>query len=155
MSRSNGETRSEDGITMKKIRLLVCGGRDYHNETELFGVLDRIVDRVDVLIHGAARGADSVAHRWAEARGIPIESYPANWNKHGRAAGPIRNTQMLEEGRPDLVVAFCGGRGTQNMISQSKERGVPVEVVSCVESTTDSNHGHDAGDEHGSRGFLG
>ena len=56
-------------------------------------------------------------------------AYPANWKKHGRAAGPIRNKQMLEEAKPDLVIAFPGGAGTANMVKQAREAGVKVEII--------------------------
>jgi len=55
--------------------------------------------------------------------------FPADWSRHGKSAGPIRNRQMLIEGRPDIVVAFPGGKGTANMIKQAVEAGVKVELV--------------------------
>jgi UDP-N-acetylmuramoylalanine-D-glutamate ligase len=60
---------------------------------------------------------------------IPVETYEADWDTHGKAAGPIRNKRMLDEGKPDLVVAFPGGRGTANMISQARKAGVEVIEV--------------------------
>ena len=83
-----------------------------------------------VLIHGAARGADEGAARWAKSEGIASRAYPANWRKHGKAAGPIRNQQMLDDGRPDFVVAFPGGRGTADMVRRAHAAGVPVYEVS-------------------------
>jgi hypothetical protein len=80
----------------------------------------------DVIIHGAAPGADTLAGQWAADKGIPVEAFPADWEKHGRAAGPIRNKQMLDDGKPDLVVAFPGGWGTANMCKQAREAGVRV-----------------------------
>jgi hypothetical protein len=84
---------------------------------------------IDVLIEGEAPGADTLAREWATEQGIPVERYPADWNRHGKAAGPIRNRRMLVEGKPDLVVAFPGGRGTANMISQAEAAGVKVLKV--------------------------
>lgn len=112
-------------------RVLVCGGRDYSNREELFSVLDtaHLADPIGEVIHGAAAGADSLAGEWASARGIPARPFPADWNNHGRAAGPIRNLQMLTDGMPDLVIAFPGGRGTANMIKQAKAHGVPVVTI--------------------------
>ncbi|BAQ18361.1 hypothetical protein GL4_2928 [Methyloceanibacter caenitepidi] len=81
------------------------------------------------MIHGNATGADALAGFWAIAVGVPILAFAADWNKHGRAAGPIRNKQMLDEGKPDLVIAFPGGRGTANMVRQARERGVEVVEV--------------------------
>lgn len=110
------------------MRLLVCGGRDYADRVRLEGALDLLHARraVSVLIHGAAPGADTLARDWAVARGIPDEAYPADWERHGRAAGPIRNKRMLEDGAPDGVVAFPGGRGTQNMTKQAAAAGLLV-----------------------------
>jgi hypothetical protein len=82
--------------------------------------------RIDTIIHGCAPGADTWADRWATFAGRNCERYPADWRLHGRAAGPIRNAQMLAEGKPDLVVAFPGGKGTQNMVRQARAYGVRV-----------------------------
>jgi hypothetical protein len=70
-----------------------------------------------------------MAGQWAQRRGIACIAYEADWKHEGRAAGPIRNKRMLDEGSPDLVVAFPGGRGTANMIGQARERGFEILVV--------------------------
>lgn len=110
------------------LRVLVCGGRDYADGDAVFRALDRVrAGRgIAILIHGAAPGADDLAGQWAHERGVPILPFPANWRGYGKGAGPIRNRQMLEEGRPDGVVAFPGGRGTADMIRQAEAAGVPV-----------------------------
>lgn len=110
------------------MRVLACGGRDYTDREHVFAVLDMVAQtgRVEVLIHGAARGADSLASLWALSRGVPEEAYPANWAAYPRLAGPIRNRTMLFEGKPDLVVAFPGGRGTEHMVRISRQAGVDV-----------------------------
>lgn len=110
-------------------RVLVCGGRDFTNTTRIFEVLDhyhREAGGFECLIHGAARGADTGAGDWGFARGIPVLRFPADWNTHGNAAGPIRNAQMIAEGKPTLVIAFPGGRGTGNMMRQARECWIPV-----------------------------
>lgn len=93
----------------------------------MFAFLDRAhASRpIKMLIHGAARGADTLAAEWAAARGVTAEAYPANWDLHGRSAGPIRNRRMLRKGKPDVVIAFPGGAGTADMIRQAKAAGVP------------------------------
>lgn len=110
------------------MRVLVCGGRDYKDRDAVLRALDRVhIDKgITLLIRGGARGADTLAEQWAESLEIDIERYPANWSKDGNAAGPIRNARMLTEGKPDLVVAFPGGRGTADMIRQAEAAGVPV-----------------------------
>lgn len=81
------------------------------------------------IIHGAARGADAVAARWAERHNVPAMAFPANWKKHGKAAGPRRNAKMIAEGRPDVVIAFPGGRGTADCVRQARAAGIEVVEV--------------------------
>jgi hypothetical protein len=112
-------------------RVLVCGGRNYSDSIQLSTVLCQIdAERAfTALIHGGASGADRIASIWARDGGIPVESYPAEWGKFGYAAGPKRNRQMLQEGKPDLVIAFPGGKGTANMVAQARAAGVKVIEV--------------------------
>lgn len=117
------------------MRILVCGGRNYRNSQFLGQVLsDLTAENISqgdpvTIIHGAARGADEMAGAWAMSNRLNMEVYAANWNEDGRAAGPIRNARMLAEGKPDLVVAFSGGRGTADMIAKARRAGVPVHIV--------------------------
>lgn len=99
-------------------RILVCGGRDYADRERVFSVLDKCLAFYGAvtIIHGAAPGADSLANGWAEQREVPIEPYPADWKQYGKRAGFIRNSKMLNEGHPDLVIAFPGGAGTDMMV---------------------------------------
>lgn len=106
------------------MKLLVCGGRDFFDAERMHRLLDLIWP--SFIIQGGARGADSLAANWAAKRGVPMRCFPADWHNHGKAAGHIRNKQMLDEGKPDMVLAFPGGAGTANMVGQAKQRGVPV-----------------------------
>lgn len=120
------------------IRVLVCGGRDYTNYKRLNQVLDihNIATPFTVVIEGDAKGADRLAGQWARDRKIPLEVYPAEWKKYGNSAGPIRNQRMLEQGKPDLVIAFHGSSGTANMISKAKAAGIKViEIDKSLETT--------------------
>lgn len=112
-------------------KVLVCGGRDYSDAKSLNMVLDVVhsANPVVMLIHGAARGADTLAEKWAEANGVTSNAYPADWKRDGRAAGPIRNQRMLDECKPHIVIAFPGGKGTEDMISRADAAGVPVVRV--------------------------
>lgn len=100
------------------MRVLVCGGRDYNDAFQLNQEMDSLHREINIaeLIHGAARGADSLAAAWAHSRGVADRPFPADWKAHGKSAGFIRNEVMLREGKPDLVVAFPGGKGTADMI---------------------------------------
>lgn len=113
------------------MRVLVCGGRDFTDTLFVYSKLDSLHDQipfpgVDVLIEGNAKGVDRIAGYWARRRGIENQKFPADWKKHGRAAGPIRNKEMLVKGKPDLVVAFPGGRGTANMIKIANLAGIEI-----------------------------
>jgi hypothetical protein len=110
------------------MKLLVCGGRHFSDAERMNRTLDAVHKKrgVDLVIHGGAGGADTLALWWAKSRGIPARCFPADWNTHGRAAGPIRNQQMIDEGLPDGVVAFPGHRGTVDMVKRAKSAGLVV-----------------------------
>jgi hypothetical protein len=107
-------------------RVLVTGGRDYEDAARVAEALEAA--QPSTLIHGAARGADTLAARWALAHGVPTLAFPADWSR-GRGAGKERNLQMLVEGGPELVLAFPGGRGTEDMVMRARQHGVPVVRV--------------------------
>jgi hypothetical protein len=117
------------------MRVLVCGGRNFNDPLTLGSWLGGIHKDhgISLLIHGGASGADRMAGEFAKWQGIPVQEYPADWAKHGKAAGPIRNRQMLDEGKPDLVIAFPGGRGTANMIDQARTSGVRVLTPETIQ----------------------
>lgn len=112
---------------------LVCGGRDF---TDAVMFASAMLDLVEVrgalprkIVHGAATGADSLADVWGRRFAIEVVRVPAQWEKDGRAAGPVRNQQMLDEYKPDLCVAFPGGRGTADMIARARKAGVTVAEI--------------------------
>lgn len=121
-------------MNRKPHRILVCGGRDYADRKNVFAYLDRLwreaapLDALEV-IQGGATGADALAREWCCARAVPYVNVPANWNLHGRAAGPLRNQKMLDKYEPDLVLAFPGGRGTADMVSRAMKASVQVMLV--------------------------
>lgn len=118
------------------MRVLVCGSRTF-NDQFLFdlamnGFLDEFEPRASelVIISGLAKGADTMAVDWAKKNNVTYEGYPAQWDKYGRAAGPVRNQQMLDTG-VDLVIAFPKGeaKGTRHMMKIAKEKGVEIRAV--------------------------
>lgn len=109
------------------MRVLVCGGRDYSDWKKVYDTLDALP--VTILIHGGASGADALASDWAASRLRPCMSYHADWSKHGRAAGPIRNQEMIDDAKPGLVVAFPGGRGTADLIRRASAAKIEVRQV--------------------------
>ena len=118
------------------MRVIVTGSRKWVNEEAVFDSLTKAyLDQGPfVLVHGAcATGADLFAHRWQAAAGGRLGcvevAYHAEWDKHGRAAGPIRNKAMVAAGA-DLVLAFPlpTGSGTQHTIQLAREAGIETKV---------------------------
>lgn len=109
--------------------VLVCGGRNYRDVKSVFASLDGLSPGPSLIIHGGATGADSCAGEWARKRGVECKVYYADWHKHGRAAGPIRNQKMIDHGKPEVVMAFPGGIGTADMVRRAKAAGVTVVEV--------------------------
>lgn len=132
------------------MRVLVCGGRDNRNEEGVFAVLDRIhAERpITAIIEGGQRtyedrllvgGTDLWACRWTYRVGIAGYRFDANWYPNGRlggidkSAGPKRNQRMIDEGKPDLVIAFPGGRGTADMVQRAEKAGIEVRKIPSQE----------------------
>lgn len=125
-------------------RLIVCGGRYFNDVALLWRTLDEMHDMtpVTLLVEGASDdvtgpyvGADYWAHQWALARQVPCLRQRADWKKLGKAAGPIRNGEMLTRYLPDTLVAAPGGRGTADMIAKARAAGVEVVEISDPHAT--------------------
>ncbi len=126
-------------------RILCTGDRNWSNRALVYRVLATLTHSSTV-IHGGARGLDTIAAQCAlelnllidlpPTRKYPLGGYPAEWDKYHKAAGPIRNTRMLFEGKPDEVWAWHNdlknSRGTRNMVEQSQKAGLPVHLFSEV-----------------------
>lgn len=84
---------------------------------------------------------------WLASSGAswPGEAFPADWAAYDRAAGPIRNARMIAEGKPDIVLAFPGGRGTANMVAQARKAGVRVIEI-APKGRRQRREGRGAGD---------
>ena len=119
------------------MRILVCGSRDYADQRRVHEVLDHFLYNITgslVIVEGCARGADRLAEAWAATHNIAILHNPADWNKHGRAAGSIRNRRMVAEHDPHMVIAFYTdrtkpSRGTSDMVRVAKAADIPVVVA--------------------------
>lgn len=128
------------------MNILICGDRHWTNREKIAQHL-RIIKRcwdlqgatehpIPTIIHGAARGADTIAGQEAQKLGFAVKEFSVSsedWAHYGRGAGPIRNQLMLDEGRPDLVLAFHSNltesRGTKDMVNRAMLAQIPVEVI--------------------------
>ena len=124
------------------MKILVCGGRDFYKYSLLKDTLEDIISHFwadgpeedFTIIAGGAAGADFLAKvfvldNYRDSTWMFYKEFPADWKAYGMLAGHIRNQQMLDEGKPDLVMAFPGGRGTADMVARAKKAGVKVIEV--------------------------
>lgn len=112
-------------------KVLICGGREWRNREQTFRYLDDFHARTPIykVVHGAARGADTLAGEWARARGIPVAAYPVSnqeWRQNPGGAGHARNQRMLSQERPTHVIAFPGRGGTADMVRRAQRAGLSV-----------------------------
>lgn len=121
------------------MRVLVCGGRDFVDALDVERILRPVWKQITCLIHGGAPGADQLAGLWALDNNVPVKVFKAK-SDHQRVAGSYRNRRMLEEGKPDYVIAFPGGKFTKDMIVKARAAGVPVMIVPARQQTGE-NHG--------------
>ena len=106
-------------------RVLVCGGRDWAERELTERVLRDHLHDGDTVVHGGASGADALAGDIAgRVMGMDVEVHPADWKRYGKAAGPIRNKEMLESGI-DYAIVFPGGRGTADMLARVQSNSIP------------------------------
>ena len=127
--------------SLNEIRIIVAGTRTFSDYELLRSKLDDFIcklkqkhpDKQVVIITGAAKGADQLGSLYAKNHNIPLKEFPADWNTYGRAAGPIRNQQMLDYAlreTPALIVFWDGeSRGTKNMMNIAKRHNVQTEIV--------------------------
>jgi hypothetical protein len=116
--------------------VLVCGDRHWRNREKIYRYLDKLREKTEApltIIEGCAQGADRMAGEWAADHRLNCMQFPAQWDRYGRAAGPIRNQQMLDEGKPELVVAFhpdlTQSKGTLDMVVRSRKANIRTVVV--------------------------
>ncbi len=119
-------------------RILICGSRDWTDHFPIMRLIRGVADGQTTIVHGGARGADEMAAGVARTLGVPDEPHFADWKGHGRAAGPIRNEEMLASGVNE-VWAFkdrfdwsLQRGGTEHMVRIARDAGLPVYVVSSV-----------------------
>jgi hypothetical protein len=108
-------------------RVAFTGGRREIARSDVLDGLRHKFNITEVYV-GDAMGVDRDVWDWAKQRGIKFTRLKAHWDVWGNMAGPVRNGQMLDL-KPDLLIAFPGGTGTKNCITQANERRISVEYV--------------------------
>lgn len=112
--------------------VLVCGSRDWNDVDYIWETLSRVLRPSDVVVHGAAYGADAIAGFCADQIGCKVIRHPADWEGLGRKAGPLRNSLMLKE-EPDVVYAYHpflpNSKGTRDMVEKAKRKGIIIHIL--------------------------
>jgi hypothetical protein len=112
-------------------KIIIAGGRDFLDRDLLFKTVTDFIDSDDLvqIVSGCAPGADTLGLDYAAACGYEVKKFPADWDKHGKAAGPIRNRQMAEYA--DECIVFWDGksRGTKSMIDEAMARKLRLTIV--------------------------
>lgn len=124
------------------MKVIIAGSRDFNDYRVLTKAIMKSGLKIEEVVCGMARGVDLLGKHWADQRGIYVKEFPADWNAHGRRAGPIRNAEMAKYA--DALIAIWDGesKGTANMISQARLKNLKVFVYLVGEKydTADSNH---------------
>ena len=121
------------------MRVIVAGSRMFDDYVLLKRTMDKIfahikrskTDTSIKVISGGAKGADKLGEQWAYDNMISYQVFRADWTKHGKVAGPIRNQEMIDGGKADALVAFWNGKspGTKDMIRRARKHKLKVKIV--------------------------
>ena len=114
------------------MRILICGDRNWRR----MDVIERELKKFPpdtIVIHGACRGADTLGGFVADKLGFKVIPFPAKWSIYGRGGGVVRNQQMIDDGKPDMVLAFHENigesRGTRDMLNRAKGHRIKIKLV--------------------------
>jgi len=135
------------------MKVLITGDRGWTAASVVETVIKTLPPDT-VVIHGGASGADMIAAAMASSRNMNTWAFPAQWLRYGKRAGPIRNQRMIDEGQPDMVVAFHnwlpGSKGTRDMVTRARHAGIPVQLFNDQGVQVEVTEEMLVGNEHGS-----
>lgn len=121
---------------MKEVRVAVVGSRSIRDKEFVFQQLDYYLSRLMkdyevIIVSGGANGIDKLSEKFAKERKLKTEIYLPDWNLHGKKAGILRNTQIVENS--DYLIAITtGSKGTQDSINKAINRGMPIKIIDYV-----------------------
>ena len=125
------------------MRTIIAGSRKCPHYHLVCQAVEEAGWEITTVISGCAKGVDSLGEQYAVVHGIPVERHPADWNRLGRAAGPLRNHEMAQCAEALIAVLYSGSRGTENMIQEARKAGLKIHVKwieepSVISEPTDS-----------------
>lgn len=124
------------------MRTIIAGSREGVTPKDVLEAIERAPFSITSVLCGMARGADSFGMAWAEANGIPVERFPADWERHGKRAGYVRNVEMAEAADALILVWTGSSRGSKHMLEAAKARGLRiVSYVPPAWSCSNCEHG--------------
>jgi hypothetical protein len=124
------------------MKTIIAGGRDIHDYQLVLDAIKESQFPISIVVSGGAQGIDTLGEKYAHEMVLPLHVYEADWEKNGRAAGPIRNRKMAENAEALIAVWDGKSRGTKNMIETARKLGLLVYVKLTVECCNeDCNQG--------------
>ena len=110
-------------------KIIIAGSRHFTDYSFLVRKVEELNLNITQVLCGECYGADLLGKEWAMSKGIPVESYPADWDKYGKKAGYLRNKEMSVHG--DELIAFYreGSKGTEIMIDLMQRANKPVHII--------------------------
>lgn len=111
------------------MRLAIVGSRDFVDHERFSRIVDKVRGDITLIVSGGARGADTLAENYAKKKPIPYLIFPADWDKHGKKAGILRNQDIVDNA--DAMIAFLApeSKGTRDSIKKAQKKGITVHIV--------------------------
>jgi hypothetical protein len=116
------------------MKVILAGSREITDYSELLTAISTAKFEITEVVCGMAAGTDKLGEKWARVNNVPVKEMPADWNKYGKPAGPIRNRQMAEYADAAIVLWDGVSPGSRNMISEMNRLKKPV-FIRIVENT--------------------
>ena len=111
------------------MKLAIVGSRNFADPERLSRIVDKVQGDITLIVSGGARGADTLAEYYAKKKAIPYLIFPADWDKHGKKAGILRNQDIVDNA--DAMIAFLApeSKGTKDSIKRAQKKGIPIHIV--------------------------
>ena len=119
---------------METVRVALVGGRDVEDFAFVLDRFEEVLLKEGLhkyqikIVSGGAKGVDSIARRIASLYGIPFREFPAEWDRYGKKAGPLRNSKIVENSDIVIAIPSPSSRGTWDTVRKAEKRGLKVYV---------------------------